>query len=148
MGYRKSMHHDACLSKYSLMNEPSLWPRRATLGIDEDFVSTTRFTQSLLAERFIVDTLALALDGVKPSLVPWHRALLVSLQLEGTGRWLLAVPISGLQQTLNGRHYYALMRYRLCMQMFVACSTCTSCRALLCHGVPHSSDFQIRHRLV
>ena len=126
-------------------------------GSDEDSVSATRSTQSLLAERFFVAASAQVLDGVEPSLVPRYRALLDCLQLQGTSHWLLAVPISGLQQTLDGRHYRALLRYRLCMQMFAADSTCTSCRApmdtfgdhaLLCHGDPHSSGFQLRHRLV
>ena len=68
--------------------------------------------------------------------------------------WLMAVPISGLQQTLASRHFRALLRYRLCVQLFPPDSTCLSCgtsmdingdHALLCHGDPGSMGFQLRH---
>ena len=124
---------------------------------DEDSISATRSAQSLLTERFFIAASAQVLDGLEPSLVPRYRTPLDCLQLEGTNIWLLAAPISGLQQTFDGRHYHARLRYRLCMKMFVADSICRSFRApmdtfgghaLLCHGDPQSSGFQPRHRLV
>ena len=45
-------------------------PGRAMLGSDEDSVSATRCTQSLLAKWFFVVASANVLDGLEPSLVP------------------------------------------------------------------------------
>ena len=111
----------------------------------------THYTQSLLAERFFVAATAHVLDGVEPSLVPRHRALLDCIQLHGINHWLLAVLISGLQ------HYRARLQYCLCMQTLAVDSICMGYRAwmdpygdhaLLCHGDSHSSGFQLCHRLV
>ena len=75
----------------------------------------------------------------------------------GSSYWLLAVPISGLQQTLDGLHYRALLRYRVCMDMFPEQASCPCCQdtmdifgdhALLCCRQPTSAGFQLRHRLV
>ena len=129
-------------------------PGRAWRGRDEDSAPATSHTQSLLAEQFFGASVSELLAAPEP---PRLRPLLQCLQLRGTSDWLLAVPITGLQQTLDGRHFRALLRYRLCMQLFPPDSTCSSCsasmdsygdHALLCRGDPSSAGFQLRHRLV
>ena len=101
---------------------------RAMPDCDEDSVSATQSSQSLLAEQFFVTVAAQVLDGVEPSHVPRFRALLDFLQERGTHHWLLAVPVPGLQQNLGMRHFRALLRYRLCMQMFPAVSGARAAR--------------------
>ena len=73
------------------------------------------------------------------------------------GEQLLAVPISGLQQTLDSLHYRSLLRYRLFMRMCPEQATCTACQdpmdifgdhTLLCSRQPASAGLQLRHRLV
>ena len=51
-------------------------PLRVVPDCDEDSVSTTPSSQSLMAEHFFVTVAAQVLDGVEPSLVPRFRALL------------------------------------------------------------------------
>ena len=67
------------------------------------------------------------------------------------------MPILSLQQTLDGRHFCALLRYRLCMLFFPLASLYLSCgtsmdiygdHALLHRGDPSSAGFQLRHRMV
>ena len=110
-----------------------------------------------MAEHFFAASAAQLLDIVEQPLASRLRSLLQCLQLRGTSDWLLAVPIPGLQQTLEGRHFRALLRYRLCMQMFPPDARCSSCssvmdiygdHALLCRGDAASAGFQLRHRLV
>ena len=50
--------------------------RRITPGSDEDSISATHSTQTLLAKRLFVVAIVQVLDGVKPLLMPWYRALL------------------------------------------------------------------------
>ena len=100
---------------------------RALAGSDEDTVSATPSSQSFLAEQFFVAAAAQACDLVDPEHAPRFRSFLQCLQMRGSSYWLLAVPISGLQQTLDGLHYRALLRYRLCMQMFLEQALCPSC---------------------
>ena len=79
------------------------------------------------------------------------------LHERGTHQWLLVVPILGLQQTIGMRHFRALLRYRLCMQMFPDDFRCPSCQAPMDafgdHALLGSCDsrlggFQLCHSLV
>ena len=79
------------------------------------------------------------------------------LLIRGTSDWLLAVRISGLQQTLEGCYFRVVLWYRMGMQMFLANARCSSSRslmdiygdhALLCRGDAVSASFQLHHRLV
>ena len=76
---------------------------------------------------------------------PWHQRL----ALRSADLWLAA--------TLDGRHFRALLRYRLCMQLSPLVSTCSSCgtsmdingdHALLCRGDPSFVSFQLRQRMM
>ena len=98
---------------------------------------------------------ARAPDLVEPSHSARFASFLQCLQMQGTSSWLLVAPIPGLQQTLGGLHYRSLLRYRLCMRMFL--EDASSCQApmdifgdhaLLCRRDPSSAGFQLRHRLV
>ena len=117
-------------------------------GSDEDAASATSHTQSHMAEQFFVVGALRLLDLIPPpSLASRMRPLLLCLQLSGIRDWLFAVPISGLKQTLNGHHFRALMRYRLCTQLSSLNFTCLSFgttidiygdHALICRGDPCS----------
>ena len=116
---------------------------RSPHGDHEDAASATSHTQSHMADQFFVAAASQIRDSVPPPLASRLHPLLQCLQLRGTSNWLLAVPIPGLQQTLDGLHFRALLRYRLCMPLFPPDSTCSSCgasvdlygdHALLCRG--------------
>ena len=92
-----------------------------------------------------------------PPLASRLRAILQCPQIPSTSDWILAVPICGLQQTLDDRHFRALLRNQLCKQMLLPASTCSSCgalmniygdHALLCGGDPNSAGFHLCRRLV
>ena len=132
-------------------------PDRASADCDEDTVSAAPSTQSFLAEQFFVAATTRACDLVELEHTPHFRSLLQCLQMRGSNYWLLAVPIPGLQQTLDGLHYCTLLRYCLGMQMFPEQDSCPCCQdpmdifddhALLCRQQPTSAGFQLCHRLV
>ena len=130
---------------------------RASRGRDEDFAPATSHTLSLMAEHYLAASAEQLLDIVEQQLASRLRPLLQCLHLRGNSDWLLIVPISSLQQTLEGRHFRALLRYRLCMHVFPPDARYSSCEyvmdihgdhALLCCGDAASAGFQRRHRLV
>ena len=75
-------------------------------------------SQSLLAKHFFITVAVRVLDGVEPALVPRFHALMDCFQERGTHPWLMAIPIPEQQWAIGMHHFLALLRYRLCMQMF------------------------------
>ena len=77
----------------------------ALRGRDEDPSPATSHTQSLLAEQFFVASEVQNLYGAEPSVASRLCPFLQCFQICGTSNWLLAVPISGIQQTLEGQYF-------------------------------------------
>ena len=132
-------------------------PDPASSACDEDTASARPSTLFLLTEQFCVVATARACDLVEPAHSSRFVSPLQCLQMRGSSCWQLAVPISSLEQTLDGLHYPALLRYLLCMQMFPEHANCLcswdtmdiwGAHALLCSRQDTSAGFQLCHRLV